>query len=52
MFYRSASDPAKDTALRHFATWALTQGQALAEGLDYAPLPPSLQAVAVGAVKL
>ena len=52
MFYRSASDPAKDTALRHFATWALTDGQDLAEGLDYAPLPESVQTSALGAVKL
>ena len=52
MFYRSASDQAKDAALRHFASWALTEGQALAEALDYAPLPQSVQAGALGAVKL
>ncbi len=52
MFYRSAPDPAKDAALRHFAAWALTEGQALAEGLDYAPLPEPVQVSALGAVKL
>jgi phosphate transport system substrate-binding protein len=52
MFFRAASDPARDAALRHFATWALTDGQAMAEGLDYAPLPPSVQAAALGAVRL
>ncbi|MDQ3898335.1 MAG: phosphate ABC transporter substrate-binding protein PstS [Actinomycetota bacterium] len=52
MFYRSASDPAKDAALRHFASWAITDGQELAAGLDYAPLPESVQAGALGAVRL
>ena len=52
MFYRAASDPAEDRALRNFVTWVLTDGQALAEGLDYAPLPESVQAAALGAVKL
>ena len=52
MFYRAVSDPAKDTALRHFAEWALSDGQALAEGLDYAPLPEVVQRSALGAVKL
>jgi phosphate transport system substrate-binding protein len=52
MFYRAASDAAKDTALRHFAEWAITDGQALAEGLDYAPLPEVVQTSALGAVKL
>ena len=52
MFYRAGSDPAKDTALRHFAAWALTDGQAFAEDLDYAPLPEPVQVGALGAVKL
>ena len=52
MFYRAASDAARDTALRHFAAWALTEGQALAEGLDYAPLPEPVQMAALAAVKL
>jgi len=52
MFNRSASDPARDAALRHFAEWALTDGQELAEGLDYAPLPEPVQVAALRAVKL
>jgi phosphate transport system substrate-binding protein len=52
MFYRSAPDPGRDAALKHFAEWALTEGQSLAEGLDYAPLPPPVQASALGGVRL
>ncbi len=52
MFYRSGADAAKDAALRHFAAWALTDGQTLAEDLDFAPLPQSIVDSALGAVKL
>ena len=52
MFYAAGTDPARDTALRHFAAWALTDGQDLAEGLDYAPLPEPVQVAALGAVRL
>lgn len=52
MFYRAASDLDRDTALRHFAEWALTDGQELAEDLDYAPLPEPVQVAALAAVKL
>ena len=52
MFYAAAPDAAKDTALRNFAAWALTDGQAFAEALDYAPLPESVQTSALGALKL
>jgi phosphate transport system substrate-binding protein len=52
MFYASAPDAEKDAALRHFAAWALTEGQRFAEALDYAPLPASVQTAALGAVKL
>ena len=52
MFYRAGGDPAKDVALRHFAAWALTDGQALAEDLDFAPLPQSIVASGMAAVKL
>jgi phosphate transport system substrate-binding protein len=52
MFYRAGSDPAKDAALKHFVAWALAEGQELAEGLDYAPLPEAVQVTALGAVKL
>jgi len=52
LFYRAATDPARDVALKHFATWVLTDGQDLAEGLDYAPLPESVRVSALGAVRL
>jgi phosphate transport system substrate-binding protein len=52
MFYRSGAGAAKDVALRHFVGWVLTDGQDLAEGLDYAPLPEPVQTAALGAVKL
>jgi len=52
LFYSAGTDPAKDTALKHFALWALLEGQKLAEGLDYAPLPPTILGAALGAVKL
>jgi phosphate transport system substrate-binding protein len=52
LFYSVANDAAKDTALKHFALWALLDGQKLAEGLDYAPLPPNILGPALGAVKL
>jgi phosphate transport system substrate-binding protein len=52
LFYRQGADPARDVALRHFASWVLADGQALAEGLDYAPLPASVLGPAVDAVKL
>jgi phosphate transport system substrate-binding protein len=35
-------DKAKGTRLLGFLQWALTDGQKLAEGLTYAPLPPEL----------
>jgi phosphate transport system substrate-binding protein len=52
MFYRAAPDPGRDIALKHFAAWVLTDGQDLAEALDYAPLPEPVQVSALGAVKL
>lgn len=52
MFYASGSDPAEEAALRHFASWALTEGQDLAEELDYAPLPEPVQAAALSKVRL
>jgi phosphate transport system substrate-binding protein len=52
MFYRDEPDQAKAVALKHFIAWALSDGQKLAEGLDYAPLPEPVQVPALGAVKL
>jgi len=50
MFYKSGGDAAKDAALKHFANWVLTDGQKLADGLDYAAMPQSILAQARGAV--
>jgi len=52
LFYRGGAGTAEDAALKHFATWALTDGQELAEDLDFAPLPRAIVAVALGAVRL
>lgn len=52
LFYRAGADPAEDAALKNFATWALTEGQLLAEDLDFAPLPQSIVDSALGAVRL
>lgn len=45
--YVKQSDPAKAAALRGFLTYLLTDGQALAPSIDYAPLPADLQAKAI-----
>jgi len=50
MFYKSGGDAAKDAAVKHFAGWVLTEGQKLAEGLDYAPMPQPILAQALTAV--
>lgn len=46
MFYKSSGDANKDAAVKHFANWVLADGQKLAEGLDYAPMPSSILAQA------
>jgi phosphate transport system substrate-binding protein len=43
LVHKDAKDKAKGTALVNFLRWAITDGQALATPLDYAPLPKSLQ---------
>ena len=45
-------DPDKAVLLRSFLTWALTEGDATAESLDYAPIPDSLQQKALAFVDL
>jgi phosphate transport system substrate-binding protein len=42
MYYKDNTDTAKATALKNFAKWVLTDGQAYAKDLDYAALPQSL----------
>jgi phosphate transport system substrate-binding protein len=43
LVHKDAKDKAKGTALINFLKWGLTDGQALAMQLDYAPLPKALQ---------
>lgn len=40
----SGMKPNRARALLDFLTWTLDEGQAMASGLGYAPLPPRLQA--------
>ena len=39
LVYKDAADTAKGTALLHFLWWSVHDGQKIAPGLDYAPLP-------------
>ena len=50
LFYKATPDQAKLTALKHFATWVLTEGQKRAEPLDYAPMPQAIIQQALAAV--
>ena len=43
LLYETPSDPRKARKLLSFVRWCLTDGQALASSLDYAPLPSSLR---------
>lgn len=45
--YVKQADPAKAEAIRGFLTYLLTDGQAAAPAIDYAPLPAALQAKAL-----
>jgi phosphate transport system substrate-binding protein len=51
LFPRKMADPAKAAALRHFAAWALAQGQRVAEQLGYVPVPRQLQIPALAEVE-
>lgn len=51
MFPKAGPDPAKTTALKHFVEWVLTEGQKAAEGLDYAPMPPTILASGINSLK-
>jgi len=42
MYYKRGTDTAKATALKHFANWALTDGQRYAKDLDYAAMPQTI----------
>ncbi len=45
--YTKQADPAKAEAIRGFLTYLLTDGQAAAPAIDYAPLPADLQTKAL-----
>ena len=42
LIYQDQKDPAKAKALAEFIDWAIHDGQRVAEGLDYAPLPEAV----------
>ncbi len=42
LFPQKMQDPAKAALLRNFLQWMLTEGQAMASSLDYAPIPAEL----------
>ena len=44
------ADTAKADALKAYLTWVLTEGDSIAEELNYAPLPDNLQALALAKV--
>lgn len=50
--YRHQTDSAKGKALSKLLQWTATTGQKYAAGLDYAPLPKKVQALAVSQIKL
>jgi phosphate transport system substrate-binding protein len=43
LVYQQQKDPAKGKKLVEFMTWAISHGEQMAETLDYAPLPQSVQ---------
>lgn len=43
LVYEQQKDPAKGKKLVEFITWAITNGEQMAQALDYAPLPQTLQ---------
>jgi phosphate transport system substrate-binding protein len=51
LFRKKFDDPAKASALRHFAAWALSAGQQLTEPLGYAPLPRQFRVPALAAAE-
>lgn len=48
--YDTMADTAKADALKAYLTWVLTEGDGIAEELNYAPLPDDLQALALAKV--
>ena len=51
LFYENPKDKAKSKTMVEFMKWALGDGQKMAEGLGYAPLPPAVVAMELEALK-
>ena len=51
MYRREPADPEKATALRHFAAWALSEGQRMAEPLGYTRVPRQFQIPGLSALQ-
>ena len=51
LVYQDQKDPARARALANFIDWAIHDGQAMAEGLDYARLPESVVKVNEASLK-
>lgn len=49
--YDKMKDPLKARALKEFLSWALKEGDQIAQDLNYAPLPPELEAMALAKVE-
>lgn len=51
LFYENPKNKPMAAAMVAFMKWALTDGQKMAEGLGYAPLPPAVVALELDALK-
>jgi phosphate transport system substrate-binding protein len=51
LVYQQQKDAEKGKRVVEFLNWALTKGESLASGLDYAPLPAELQAKVLAEIK-
>ena len=51
LVYEHQKDPAKGKKLVEFLNWALTTGEGMAAGLDYAPLSDDLRRRVVNRIK-
>jgi phosphate transport system substrate-binding protein len=51
LIYQKQKDAGKGPKLVQFLNWALTKGEAMAADLDYAPLPPALEARVLERIK-
>lgn len=50
VYQRTGVDPTRAAALRHFVSWALTEGQRYAEPLGYGPVPRQFAGTALAAI--